>query len=151
MAEPHHRRMDELFRPLLLDRDGCPPAARQHLPEALGWEEVSAVADLQTVQAMVDGAARTRAPPVCSLEVGRQRVLTAGEKSPVTRECHAGIRGSPGVRFPRATRPPNKPARAGAEVVEGRGLPEGNTASETRPGHRAGSGAPSALDRVRQA
>jgi len=26
------------------------------------------------------------------------------EKSPVTGDCHAGIRGSPGVRFPRATR-----------------------------------------------
>jgi hypothetical protein len=34
--------------------------------------------------------------------------------------------------------PPNNPAQAGAEVVEGRGLPEGNTASETRPGLSAG-------------
>ena len=43
---------------------------------------------------------------------------------------------------------PNKvPA---AEAVEGRGLAEGNTASKTRPGHSAGSGAPSALDRVRE-
>src|SRR5450755_4624437 len=32
------------------------------------------------------------------------QLLTAGEKSPVTGDCHAGIRGSPGVRFPRATR-----------------------------------------------
>ena len=46
---------------------------------------------------------------------------------------------------------PNKPAQAGAEVVEERGLPEGNTASETRPGHRAGPGAPNGLDRVRRA
>src|SRR5436305_14141792 len=45
---------------------------------------------------------------------------------------------------------PNKPGRPGAEVVEGRGLPEGNTASKTRPGRRAGQGAPSALDRVRR-
>jgi RNA-directed DNA polymerase len=44
---------------------------------------------------------------------------------------------------------PNKPALAGAEVVEERGLPEGNAASKTRPGPRAGQGAPSALDRVR--
>jgi hypothetical protein len=35
-------------------------------------------------------------------------------------------------------------------VVEGRGLPEGNTAGKTRPGHRAGHGAPSALARVRR-
>jgi hypothetical protein len=47
-------------------------------------------------------------------------------------------------------KPPNNPALAGAEVVEGRGLPEGNAASKTRPGRRAGQGAPSALDRVRR-
>ena len=45
---------------------------------------------------------------------------------------------------------PNKPAQAGAEVVEGRGLPEGNTASEPRPGRSAGQGVSSDLDRVRQ-
>jgi group II intron reverse transcriptase/maturase len=47
-------------------------------------------------------------------------------------------------------KPPNKPASAGAEAVEERGLPEGNAAGKTRPGRRAGQGAPSALDRVRQ-
>ena len=47
-------------------------------------------------------------------------------------------------------KPPNKTARAVAEVVEGRGPAEGNTASKTRPGHRAGPDAPSALDRVRE-
>jgi group II intron reverse transcriptase/maturase len=45
---------------------------------------------------------------------------------------------------------PNKPGEPGAEVVEGRGLPEGNTASETRPGRSAGLGVSSDLDRVRQ-
>ena len=45
---------------------------------------------------------------------------------------------------------PNKPAVPGAEVVEGRGPAEGNTASETRPGRRAGLGVSSDLDRVRQ-
>ena len=48
-------------------------------------------------------------------------------------------------------KPPNKPVELGAEVVEGRGLPEGNTASETRPGRSAGQGVSSDLDRVRQA
>ena len=47
-------------------------------------------------------------------------------------------------------KPPNKPGEPGAEVVEGRGLPEGNTASETRPGRSAGQGVSSDLDRVRQ-
>jgi RNA-directed DNA polymerase len=45
---------------------------------------------------------------------------------------------------------PNNPAVAGAEVVEGRGLLEGNTAGEARPGRSAGQGVSSDLDRVRQ-
>jgi RNA-directed DNA polymerase len=45
---------------------------------------------------------------------------------------------------------PNKPGVPGAEVAEGRGLPEGNTASDTRPGRSAGQGVSSDLDRVRQ-
>jgi RNA-directed DNA polymerase len=47
-------------------------------------------------------------------------------------------------------KPPNKAASAAAEVVEERGLAKGNTASTTRPGHRAGPGVSHALDRVRQ-
>ena len=47
-------------------------------------------------------------------------------------------------------KPPNEPADAGAEVVEGRGLPKGNAASEPRPGRSAGLGVSSGLDRVRQ-
>jgi RNA-directed DNA polymerase len=47
-------------------------------------------------------------------------------------------------------KPPNKPALVGAEVVEGRGLPEGNAADEARPGRSAGQGVSSDLDRVRQ-
>ena len=48
-------------------------------------------------------------------------------------------------------KPSNNAANAGAEMVEGRGLAEGNTTRPTRPGHSAGPGAPSGLDRVRQA
>src|ERR1700726_1935385 len=48
------------------------------------------------------------------------------------------------------SKPPNNPAGAGAEVVEGRGLPEGSTAGETRSGPSAGEGVSSDLDRVRQ-
>src|SRR5918912_2023488 len=47
-------------------------------------------------------------------------------------------------------KPPNKPGGPGAEVVEGSGLPEGNTASEPRSGRGAGQGVSSDLDRVRQ-
>jgi hypothetical protein len=35
---------------------------------------------------------------------------------------------------------PNKPEDGGAEVVEERGLPEGNAASKARSGRSAGSG-----------
>jgi group II intron reverse transcriptase/maturase len=47
-------------------------------------------------------------------------------------------------------KPSNNAAQAAAEAVEGRGLAEGNAASETRPGHRAGVSASSELDRVRR-
>jgi RNA-directed DNA polymerase len=47
-------------------------------------------------------------------------------------------------------KPSNKAASAAAEVVEGRGLAKGNTTRPTRPGHRAGPGVPSGLDRVRE-
>jgi RNA-directed DNA polymerase len=53
---------------------------------------------------------------------------------------------SPGV----PAKPPNKAGLPVAEAVEERGLPKGNAASETRPGRRAGQGAPSELDRVRR-
>jgi RNA-directed DNA polymerase len=48
------------------------------------------------------------------------------------------------------TKPSNNATVVAAEVVEGRGLAKGNTASKTRPGHSAGLSAPSALDRVRR-
>src|SRR5215213_2580619 len=47
-------------------------------------------------------------------------------------------------------KPPNKTGRPVAEAVEGRRPAEGNAASNTRPGHRAGLGVPNALGRVRQ-
>jgi hypothetical protein len=47
-------------------------------------------------------------------------------------------------------KPPNKTVLAVAEVVEGRRPVEGNAASETRPGLRAGVSVSSELDRVRR-
>jgi group II intron reverse transcriptase/maturase len=46
--------------------------------------------------------------------------------------------------------PPNNASLLAAEAVEGRRPAKGNAASETRPGHRAGQGAPSELDLVRR-
>ena len=45
----------QLLRPVLPVGVASPPAARQHLLEALGWEEVQAAADQQAVQAVVAG------------------------------------------------------------------------------------------------
>jgi len=45
-------------------------------------------------------------------------------------------------------KPPNK--ATAAEAAEERGLAKGNTDRPTRPGHRAGPGVPSGLDRVRE-
>src|SRR5271165_3668094 len=53
-------------------------------------------------------------------------------------------------RFVVPANPPNKAARAAAEAGEERERAKGNTASETRPGHSAGPGVASGLDRVRQ-
>jgi RNA-directed DNA polymerase len=47
-------------------------------------------------------------------------------------------------------KPPNNAGSPAAGAVEGRGPAKGNAASETRPGRRAGPGAPSELERVRQ-
>src|ERR687888_141164 len=49
------------------------------------------------------------------------------------------------------TKPRNEAAQAAEEAVEERGLAKGNTASKTRAGHRAGTGVPNALERVRRA
>ena len=53
-------------------------------------------------------------------------------------------------RFVVPANPPDKAARAAAEAGEERERAKGNTASETRPGHSAGPGVASGLDRVRQ-
>jgi RNA-directed DNA polymerase len=45
---------------------------------------------------------------------------------------------------------PNNAQGGAAEAVEGRRPAKGNTTGETRPGHSAGQGAPSELDRVRR-
>jgi RNA-directed DNA polymerase len=68
MAEPNHRRVDPLLRPVLPNRARSAPQARQHLPEALGREKVQTTADPQTLQPVVDRAARKRTRPVRPLE-----------------------------------------------------------------------------------
>ncbi len=60
----------------------------------------------------------------------------ADEKSPVTGDCHAGICGSRGVKFPPATRPEHPLHRSGSvpscqsRAIEPEGHPVGTSASE---------------------
>ena len=103
VAEPHRVRVDQLLRPVLPNRARSPPQARQRLPEALGREEVQAAADPQALQ-QVAGPDCSRDSPVCSPTGAWPARTKTDQKSPVTGDCHAGICGSPGVRFPRATR-----------------------------------------------
>jgi Reverse transcriptase (RNA-dependent DNA polymerase) len=63
------------------------------------------------------------------------------------RQQAPGLAASPD---PTPAKPPNNAGRPAAEVVEERGLAEGNTGHLTRPGRRAGPGVPSGLDRVRE-
>ena len=58
--------------PVLPDRDGPPPQPHQHLPDALGAEEVQAAAWIQTPQSMVERGHATRPPPIRALGVDTQ-------------------------------------------------------------------------------
>ena len=91
--------MDELTTAYSTGRRCIPFCSALAPTEALGWEEVQAAADLQAVQAVVDRTALETARPVRPLAVG-PRVLIAGEKSPVTGDCHAGILWEPGGEIP---------------------------------------------------
>jgi RNA-directed DNA polymerase len=56
--------LDELLRPVLPVAAVSPPAARQHLPDALGRQEIQAAARLQEVHTVVDRGDRTGTPAV---------------------------------------------------------------------------------------
>jgi len=64
MAEPHHRRVDPLLRPVLPNRARSPPAAHQHLPETLGRAKIQTTADPQTLQQVVGRTDPTTAQPI---------------------------------------------------------------------------------------
>jgi hypothetical protein len=70
MAESYRGWVDELLRPVLPVGYVSPSAACQHLPETLGWEEVSGAADLEEVPTVVGWVARSSAWHVFPLEVG---------------------------------------------------------------------------------
>ena len=59
------------LRPVLPVGDLSAPAARQHLPEALGWEEVPTAANVDAVQALVGSGDRSSTRPVRALAMGR--------------------------------------------------------------------------------
>jgi hypothetical protein len=82
LAEDCRGRVDQLLRSVLPGRGRSTPTACQLLPEALGCEEVQAIAGRQAVRPLVDGVAGQAAHALRSLAPDAQ-LLTAGEKSPV--------------------------------------------------------------------
>ena len=105
LGQPRRQRMDGLLRQVLPDRAERPAAAHQRLPGALGTTEVQAAADIQESPQVVGGTARKAARHVRPLGLdGRGPQQPVDETSGVTGDCHAPFCGSPGVRFPRATR-----------------------------------------------
>ena len=68
--QPGRGGLDELLRPVLPVAAVSPPATHQHLPDAVGWQEVQTAPPLQTVQGMVVRAPRSRAQAVRALDLG---------------------------------------------------------------------------------
>ena len=62
VAKPNRRWVDALLRPVLSVGARSPPAARQLLPEALGWGHIQATADPQTVPAVVARTPKNESP-----------------------------------------------------------------------------------------
>ncbi|NBE83595.1 NERD domain-containing protein [Micromonospora rubida] len=83
-----------------------PPGAHQHLPGALDPQEVQTATTPQEGPGGL-GTDRESVPQVLRpLGLGQHTPDDQDGKSGVTGDCHAPFRGSPGVRFPRAIRPP---------------------------------------------
>ena len=70
MAEPHRLRVDQLLRPVLSVGVGSPPAARQRLPEALGWQEIQTAAHPKALRPVAGRTALETARPVHPLALG---------------------------------------------------------------------------------
>ena len=85
------------------DAESAPPP-RQHLPDAVGSQKVQTAACLQTVPQAGGPGSSIESPACSSTGNGRARSTGMDEKSGMTGDCHVPFRGSPGVRFPRATR-----------------------------------------------
>src|SRR3954467_2359582 len=95
--------MDELLRALLPLSSVSAVRPHQHLPAAVDSEEVPGRDETGPAAA---GRWPHAAPEVLrSLDLGDPGGVEAqDDKSRMTGDCHVRFRGSPGVRFPRATR-----------------------------------------------
>jgi hypothetical protein len=93
MAEPERRRVDALLRPVLPVGARSPPAARQLLPEALGWEQVQAAASPQTVPTMVGSDSRIASPAYSPTGSGPARTSLnhSSSRTAAARESSAAV------------------------------------------------------------
>jgi hypothetical protein len=116
---------ERLCAPFTL-RAASPPQAHQRLPAALAPQELQAAARVQAGQAMLGRHHPPQPRHVRPLAV-EPRPGDQGDKSPVSREAHAGICGSRGVQLPPATRP-WVPASGGLELFVAQEVPIISTA-----------------------
>jgi hypothetical protein len=68
--KPHRLRVDQLLRPVLPVGAESPPAARQRLREALGWQEIHTAAHPKALRPVAGRTALKTARPVRPLALG---------------------------------------------------------------------------------
>ena len=71
--------------------------------DAVGWQNYKRLRGYKRFRKWWTGLI-DREPGLSSTGAGRARSTGKDEKSGMTGDCHVPFRGSPGVRFPRATR-----------------------------------------------
>ena len=105
MAEPHRRRVDALLRPVLPVGDD--PLLRRVNAYLRRWagKKYERLRTYKRFKRWWTGLLERAARPVRPLASGSARSDRTDEKSPVTGDCHAGIRGSRGLRCPRPPDP----------------------------------------------
>ena len=102
--QPCRAGLDAVLRGVLPLRAVSAPVAHQRLRDALDPQQVQTAAHHQESQGMLAAHHPPTSPALRPLGMGARFLVVQDDKSPVTRDCHAGICGSRRVRPPPATR-----------------------------------------------
>ena len=102
--QPERARLDQLLRPLLPVKADRAAQTHRRIPRSMGHAEIQTTATPSATGTAIPGDRRTtRTNAVRPLAGARRHRLD--DKSPVSREAHAGICESRGVKLPPATQP----------------------------------------------